>query len=157
VKPAALLAMLQGIYRDRLQLAADHLASARRVGQYQFNNTYQYLIAREETHLQWLAEAVHRLGGELPGPATTAEASGPEREIMEADRQREQAFVDRWRPRVAEITHARHRKMLEVVLGESLEHVRFFGEAVAGHADLLGRSATGAGRRGTVLSGRWVE
>ena len=41
--------------------------------------------------------------------------------------------------------NARHRSMLRVILGETLEHKRFFDQALAGRTDLLGRRADGAG------------
>ena len=41
--------------------------------------------------------------------------------------------------------------MLNVILGETLEHKRFFDQALAGRADLLGRRADGAGTGGGVL------
>ena len=47
--------------------------------------------------------------------------------------------------------------MLNVILGEALEHKRFFEQAVAGRADLLGRRAEGAGTGGGVLPIRWIE
>ena len=157
MKPSDLLALLREVYQDRLGLMADHRASAERVGRYQFNNTYQYIIAREETQLQWIADAIVTLGGTIPEDRATELASDSEAQVIAADLEKERAFVERWRPRVAAMTHARHRKMLDVVLGESLEHVRFFVEAAAGHLDLLGRSDTGAGERGTVLASRWLE
>ena len=39
---------------------------------------------------------------------------------MEVAREAE-AFVTRWRARTGEVTHARHRNMLHVILGETLE------------------------------------
>ena len=158
VRAADQLALLQEFYRDRLRLTSEHLASARHVGRYQFNNTYQYIIAREETHLQWVADAIAKVGGPQPEAGLPG---GPEpvsqQQAIEHDLERQRAFVERWRPRVAELTNARHRKMLEVILGEALEHAQFLAEAVAGQTDLLGRSSTGAGERGTVLSNRWIE
>jgi hypothetical protein len=47
--------------------------------------------------------------------------------------------------------------MLKVILGETLEHKRFFDQALAGREDLLGRRADGAGTEGYVLPTRWVE
>ena len=47
--------------------------------------------------------------------------------------------------------------MLNVILGETLEHKRFFEQAVAGRTDLLGRRAEGAGTGGGVLPIRWIE
>lgn len=66
-------------------------------------------------------------------------------------------LVDRWQPRIQQVTNARDRKMLEVILGASLEHAHFFAEALAGDTELLGRSTTGAGQRGTVIADRWLE
>ena len=158
VKPSELLALLQNFSLERLRLMTEHQMSARRVGQYHFNNTYQYVIAREETQLQWVADAIVRLGGLVPDPGPVADR-GPasEHQVIEADLELERTFVDRWQPRVQQVTNARDRKMLEIILGESLEHARLFAEAVAGHTDLLGRSKTDAGERGTVLADRWVE
>ena len=55
------------------------------------------------------------------------------------------------------VTHARHRTMLNVMLGESLEHQRLFEQAAAGFEDLLGRRTGGAARVGGVLPTRWQE
>jgi len=69
-----------------------------------------------------------------------------------------QAFVDRWRPRIALMANARHAKMLRVVLGEVLEQKRFFEQALAGRVDLLGRRAVHLeAARGEVLPSRWIE
>ena len=38
---------------ERLALVQRHEAAARVVSHYDFNNTYQYVIAREETHPGW--------------------------------------------------------------------------------------------------------
>ena len=53
--------------------------------------------------------------------------------------------------------NARHRSLLRVILGETLEQKRFFEQAVAGRTDLLGRRADGAGTGGGVLPVRWIE
>jgi hypothetical protein len=76
---------------------------------------------------------------------------------MEDDARTLAAFVERWRPRVAGMTHARHRTMLNVVLGESLEHQRLFGQAASGFEDLLGRRTSDAKRVGVVMPTRWQE
>ena len=39
-----------------------------------------------------------------------------------------------------EVTHARHKGMLKVILGEMLEHKRLFEQAAAGRQDLIGTS-----------------
>jgi hypothetical protein len=67
------------------------------------------------------------------------------------------AFVETWRSRVDAVTHARHRIMLNVVLGETLEHQRLFEQAAAGFEDLLGRRTGGVPRQGSVLPTRWME
>ena len=79
------------------------------------------------------------------------------RPILEEDARTLRAFVDRWRSRVEAMTHARHRTMLNVVLGESLEHVRLFEQGAAGDEDLLGRRTSLAERVGAVLPHRWME
>jgi len=58
---------------------------------------------------------------------------------------------------VAGISHARHRTMLNVVLGESREHQRLFEQAASGLEDVIGRRTTGATRVGAVLPDRWQE
>jgi hypothetical protein len=157
VTAAHRLSLLQEFYEDRQRLAQDHLTSARHVEDYQFNNTYQYIIAREETHLQWVANAITRLGGSLPPPAPTEPGTLPGAQAIGRDLERQRAFVERWRTRVVGLTNARDRKMFEVILGEALEHAQLFADAQAGRKDLLGRSDTGAGERGAVLPNRWIE
>jgi hypothetical protein len=72
VKPTELVALLQECYRDRLALVERHKAVAVHVSNYDANNTYQYVINREETHLEWLGASLLDLGAPLP-----AESSGP--------------------------------------------------------------------------------
>jgi hypothetical protein len=153
-----LLTLLQDFYRDKLALLLGHEAAARVVRQYDANNTYQYVIGREETQLSWVARAILDLGGEVPaagsatGPARTSE------DVFREDAREAQAFVDRWRPRVDAMTNARDRGMLSVILGESLEQKRFFEQAAAGNLDLLGRRSEHTGARvGSVLGTRWIE
>ena len=59
--------------------------------------------------------------------------------------------------RIEQLPNARHRSLLRVILGETLEHRRFFEQALAGRSDLLGRRAHGAGTGGGVLAVRWIE
>jgi len=83
---------------------------------------------------------------------------GDVRPIFEGDAHEAQAFVDRWRPRIEAMTNARHRGMLRVILGETLEQKRFFEQALAGRTDLLGKRAEQLGPAiGEVLPTRWVE
>jgi len=158
---------LTDIAAERLALLLRHEAAARVVGNYDFNNTYQYVIAREETQLAWLQSALGELGATLPQstlPLTTPEAPKGKKEnvaayrdILAADAKFLGAFVARWRERVALVTHARHRTMLNVVLGESLEHQRLFDQAAAGSEDVIGRRTGGVARVGAVLPDRWQE
>ena len=76
---------------------------------------------------------------------------------MREDRDAAKAFVEKWRPRVLAMTHARHRTMLNVILGETVEHERFFDQALAGRQDVLGRRTSGASTGGEVLPVRWIE
>jgi hypothetical protein len=167
VKATELLALLRECYRDKLVLRQRHVAVAKHVAHYDFNNTYQYVIAREETHLAWLQSALSELGATLPQstlPLTTPEAPkgkkedvAASRDILAADVKFLSAFVARWRERVATVTHARHRTMLNVVIGESLEHQRLFDQAAAGFEDVIGRRTGGVARVGAVLPDRWQE
>jgi hypothetical protein len=79
-----------------------------------------------------------------------------ERAIIDEDVRLAQAFLDKWKPRVQAMTHARHRKMLEVILGETVEHRRFFEQMTAGRDDVLGRRTGGASTGGGVLPVRWL-
>ena len=162
VKSTELLELLSQFYVDKLGMRQRHAAAARYVSDYDFNNTYQYVIAREDLQLNWLRDAITDMGGTLTDgaePELHPSGKGAElqRSIITADRDGAQAFVDTWRARVPAITHARHRNMLNVILGETLEHKRFFDQALAGRTDLLGRRADGAGTGGGVLPTRWVE
>ncbi len=151
-----------------MALIERHEAGARAVSHYDFNNAYQYVIAREETHLGWLQFGDRRIGrADAVGRRSDPRAAVPEakqedrRRIrpphLEDDARSLAAFVERWRPRVATVTHARHRTMLGVVLGESVEHQRLFEQAASGLEDVIGRRTTGAARVGAVLPTRWQE
>jgi hypothetical protein len=153
----------------RVALIERHEASARAVSHYDFNNTYQYVINREETHLSWLQNALAEYRAVLPPAGADALPAPPApkrartvepadfRGILEDDARYLGAFVEKWRPRVDAMTHARHRNMLNVILGESIEHKRFFEQAAAGFEDLLGRRTGGVSRVGAVLPTRWLE
>jgi len=153
---------------DRLGLLERHEASARLVGHYDFNNVYQYVINREETHLPWVRSAIAEWADEsVPAPAALPAPVAPRtgrkvqtgdyREIIEDDTRFLRAFVEKWRPRVEAVTDARHRIMLNVVLGESQEHGRLFEQAAGGFEDVLGRRTAHAERVGGVLPTRWQE
>jgi hypothetical protein len=156
-----LLPLLQEFYREKLTGMLRHQAGARVIGQYDVNNTYQYVVNREDVQLSWLANAIVELGGTLPDVAPVergASGSDAARRVLEEDAREAQAFVDRWTPRVRQMTNARHAKMLRVILGETLEQKRFFEQALAGRTDLLGRRPDHVGPRiGEVLPTRWIE
>ncbi|HSL23318.1 MAG TPA: hypothetical protein VK886_17445 [Vicinamibacterales bacterium] len=157
-----LKALLEEFYRDKLALRNRHVAAARLVTDYDTNNTYQYVIAREDVQLSWLRATIEELSGnlaEVPEPEVraTGKRDEAERAILTEDRDLAARFVERWSGRVEAVTHARHRGMLRVILGETVEHKRFFELALAGRDDLLGRRMDGAGTGGGVLPSRWIE
>ncbi len=160
---AGTLALLIEFYTEKLSSIMQHQAHARLVSQYDANNTYQYVINREEVQLSWLAKAIADGGGTVPESAPAPAAGGARgkdaaRALFDDDVRGAQAFMDRWRPRVEALEHARHRAMLRVILGETREQQRFFEQALAGRTDLLGRRGTAAGpAQGEVLPARWIE
>ena len=168
MKQTELQRILTDFAADRLALLERHEAGARVVSHYDFNNAYQHVINREEMQLTWLQTALAECGMVLPPPSSTIAV--PEvakvrkkgdgtalRGILEDDTRHLAACVERWRPRVAAMTHVRHRVMLDVILGESREHQRVFEQAAAGIEDLLGRRTGGVPRQGAVLPTRWME
>lgn len=156
--PTDLAPLLREFYAERLALLQRHVASARRIGDYDINNAYQNVIAREETHVYWVHQAIVDVGAAVPADAADpGEATGSGREIAAADAAANQAFVAKWAARVATVTHARHRKMLQVVLGEMQEHARLFAQAGEGRTDIIGTPMAGTVRHGAVLDTRWVE
>jgi hypothetical protein len=162
VKATELLELLRDFYRHKHVMRQRHVAAARYVSNYDFNNAYQYVICREDVQLNWLQDAISDLGSVVEGVTEpeiqpTRKGDAGQTELIAADRDAAQAFVDTWRPRLEEMPNARHRGMLRVILGETLEHKRFFEQALAGRTDLLGRRADGAGTGGGVLPVRWME
>ena len=168
MKPAELEQILTEFAADRLALLERHEAGARVVSHYDFNNAYQYVINREETHLGWLQTALAEYGAGLPhasGALPVPDLVKPARKgdvqsfraVLDDDAGLLAAFVTRWRGRVDAVTQARHRLMLDVVLGESREHQRIFEQAAAGDEDVLGRRTGGVPRTGSVLPVRWLE
>ncbi|MGH9346360.1 MAG: hypothetical protein ACRD26_03745 [Vicinamibacterales bacterium] len=166
MKHDELLHTLSELAAERLALLLRHEAGARSVGHYDFNNTYQHVVSREETQLGWLRTALAELGATLPPAASTlpipvgpapSKGAAPDRAILEDDARHLHQFVERWRDRVEAMTQDRHRIMLNVILGESIEHQRLFEQAASGFEDVLGRRTGGVARVGEVLSTRWVE
>ena len=160
------LAILRDFHKDKLTMRQRHVGVARQVSDYEFNNTYQYVIAREDVHLSWLEAAITELSGtpeDIPEPPIEPALKGVKRDFMPLvadDAKSAESFVTRWRPRLGELTNARHRSMMQVVLGETMEQKRFFDQMIAGRDDLLGRRSNGPGSPGTgdgVLGVRWLE
>ena len=152
--------LLIEFYREKLHQLLQHQAHARHVSQYDANNTYQYIINREDVQLTWLAKAIADGGGAVPDVATAvAEAREDDAAtLFKADAAGAADFITRWRPRVDSMEHARHQAMLRVILGETREQQRFFEQALAGRTDLLGRRTSAAGpAQGDVLPARWIE
>ena len=157
-----LLALLREFHREKEAMRQRHIAVARHVSHYDFNNTYQYIINREDGHVRWLYDAVTDLGGaadDSPVPDVTPSGKGMDgvMPLITEDRDQARRFVESWKPRIEAIPNARHKTMLRLMLGETLEHQRFFDLALAGRTDLLGRRADGAGTGGGVLPVRWIE
>ena len=168
MKQGELRQILTEFAAERVALIERHEAGARLVSHYDLNNAYQYVISREETHLQWLQTALAEFGDALPPPSARlvvpeipkspkSSDVGKFHSICDDDARQLGAFVERWQVRIATMTHARHRKMLDVILGESREHQRLFEQAAAGIEDLLGRRTGGVPRQGSVLPVRWLE
>jgi hypothetical protein len=161
VTASELLDFLQGFYAERVALWLRHMAVARHVGNLDFNNAYQYVVNREDTHVAWLRSAIEELGGvaAVPGldPAIQpSKAKDFAAGLIEEDARATGAFVDKWTHRIETVSNARHRGMLRVILGEMREHLRFFEQALAGREDLLGRRPDAAARRGAVIASRWL-
>jgi hypothetical protein len=161
VNTADVAAVLREFHHEKLAIRERHVAVAQTVSHYDFNNTYQYIIARDDMHLAWLEAGLADLDGtpDIVAPVTLP-ARGKKDSflpLVAEDAREAQAFVDRWRPRVAEVTHARHRSMMQVILGESLEQKRFFDQMGAGREDLLGRRTGGETTGNGVLPVRWIQ
>ena len=161
MKPAELLTVLRECHRDKLTARQRHVAVAKQVGDYEFNNTYQYIINREDVQLQWLEAAIADLAGT---PDVVAEPTLPARgrkdsilPLVAEDARQAADFVAKWKPRAAKMTQARHRTMMGVILGETLEQKRFFDQMTAGNDDLLGRRHRSVGTGDGVMAVRWIE
>ncbi len=75
MKATELLDFLTAFYRDKLAVRNRHVAAAQFVPDYNFNNTYQYVINRDDMHVRWLQDAIVDTGGtpeEQPLPSPRA-------------------------------------------------------------------------------------
>ena len=157
------LALLRELHHDKMAMYLRHIAVARLVSDYEFNNAYQYVINREDTHLKWLESAIAGFGGtpDTGGEPTIAAEAGKKNDrflpLVVKDAEDCQAFVAKWKPRAVHIRSDRHRKLVDVIVGETVEQKRFFDQMVAGQDDLLGRRMAGASTGDGVMPVRWVE
>jgi hypothetical protein len=163
VTPVELQNLIRDFYLERLALLMQHESSGRHMSDYDVNNAYQYVIAREETHISWLQHALLDVGLQIP-PDPARPDIKPSRkgndavlELSGADARDNTRFVDKWRDRVEQVKHARHKGMLRVILGEMLEHARLFEQASQGRTDIIGKALPIHTRRGQVIGTRWIE
>jgi hypothetical protein len=160
VSAPSLADLIRDCYLERVSLLMRHEDVARVIPDYDINNAYQYIIAREETHLSWLQHALLDLGA--PSPTDPARGTAPVvkgdawKGLAADDARANQQFVETWRPKVDTVTHARHQGMLRVILGETLEHKRLFDQAAAGRRDLIGKSLEINDHSGAVMADRFV-
>jgi hypothetical protein len=157
VSPVELLKFLNNFHRETLELFKARQTNAQSVAAYDANNGYQQVLGRQEVHLQWLRDAIATLGGtvadsldQVSGKASRETAKS----IIDADAANQRSFIERWTPHVAAVTNARHRKLLELILGEMKEHLRVLQQASESRDDLLGRHSDGKILRGTVMAAR---
>ena len=157
MSPADLLALLDDFYRETVDLFRERLINARSVSAYDANNGYQQVLGRQEVHLRWLSDAIAALGGKDSDSSDEAGGKLPTpnaKALIERDAASQNAFIARWTPAVAGVTNARHRKMLELILGEMREHLRVLQQAAESRSDLLGRHSDGKVLRGSVMAVR---
>ena len=152
--------LIRDFYLERVRLLMRHEDVAVVVTDYDANNAYQYIVAREETHLSWLLHALLDLGSPIPAEPSRGvapSAKGDSWKGLAGDDARGNAqFVEKWRPLIEGVTNARHRGMLNVILGEMLEHKRLFDQAAEGRKDLIGKSLEINDHSGTVMPVRFV-
>ena len=157
----ALADLIRDFYLERVALLMRHEDVAVTITDYDINNAYQYIIAREQTHLSWLQHALLDLGASLADdPTSTVQVSPVKSDGWKSycaeDAQANAKFVEKWRPKLDTVTNARHKGMLKVILGETLEHKRLFDQAAQGRRDLIGKSLEINDHSGDVMADRFV-
>jgi len=161
VSEPTLAVLVREFYLERVSLLMRHEDVAQLVTDYDINNAYQYIIAREQTHLSWLQHALLDLGAPLVddparGSALAAVKGDGWKSLAADDARANTQFVEKWRPKVVGVSNARHKGMLNVILGENLEHARLFDQAAAGRKDLIGTSLAINDHSGDVMANRWT-
>lgn len=152
--------LIRDVYTERVSLLMRHEDVAQVITDYDINNAYQFIIAREQTHLAWLQHALLDLGTAIandPARRPVAAVKGDAWKALAAEDARANAqFVEKWRRQIDGITNARHKGMLKVMLGEMLEHKRLFDQAAEGRRDLIGTSLDINDHSGAVMPVRFV-
>lgn len=152
--------LIRDFYLERVSLLMRHEDVAQLVTDYDINNAYQYIIAREQTHLAWLQHALIDLGAPVandPARGATLSAKGDAwKTLAGEDAGANARFVEKWRAKIDDVSNARHKGMLKVVLGEMLEHKRLFDQAAAGNKNLIGTSLAINDHSGDVMPVRFV-
>jgi hypothetical protein len=160
VSAQPLAELIRDFYLERVSLLMRHEDVAQLVTDYDINNAYQYIIAREQTHLSWLQHALLDLGAPVandPSRGATLSAKGDAWKLLAGEDAGSNAkFVEKWRAKVEDVSNARHKGMLKVVLGEMLEHKRLFDQAAAGNKNLIGTSLAINDHSGDVMPVRFV-
>ena len=152
--------LIREFYLERVSHLMRHEDVAQLVTDYDINNAYQYIIAREQTHLSWLQHALLDLGATLvndpPRGAVLTAKGDAWKSLAGEDARANTQFVATWRPKVDVVSNARQKGMLKVILGENLEHARLFDQAAAGRKDLIGTSLAINDHTGDVMANRWT-
>jgi hypothetical protein len=160
VSVQTLAELVREFYLERVGMLMRHEDVAQLVTDYDINNAYQYIIAREQTHLSWLQHALLDLGAPLvddPARGPVLAAKGDAWKAMAGDDAKANArFVEKWRARIDDVSNARQKGMLNVILGETLEHKRLFDQAASGNKNLIGTSLAINDHSGDVMSVRFV-
>ncbi len=158
---SSLADLIRDFLLERTAILMRHEDVAQQIPDYDINNAYQNIVAREQTHLSWLQHALLDLGAPLPSDPPRQPLAVGKGEAWKAlaagDARTNAQFVEKWRPKVETVSHARHKGMLKVVLGEMLEHKRLFDQGAAGRKDLIGTSLAINDHNGVVMSARWTE
>ena len=154
---AELLTFLDEFYRETLELFKARQTNAQSVAGYDANNGFQQVLGRQEVHLRWLADAIAALGGtaaDSPDQMSGKASRENMKSIIDRDAAAQRGFIEKWTPRIDAVNNARHRKMLELILGEMEEHLRVLQQAAESRSDLLGRHSDGKVLRGSVMAAR---
>jgi Mn-containing catalase len=152
--------LIRDVYLERVRMLMRHEDVAQLITDYDINNAYQYIIAREQTHLSWLQHALLDLGAPLvddPARGATLSAKGDGwKALAGEDARANQQFVEKWRTKIDGLSDARQKGMLKIIVGETLEHKRLFDQAAAGRQDLIGTSLAINDHSGNVMANRWT-